>query len=69
MLHAVAKAFGVSIDELVPTTSTSKIVGQPEKLVSCNITGADTARVKIDMELPVDTALAVLKLIRESEKH
>ena len=69
-LNAMAKAFGVPITELVPNTETSRIVGQMEPAnFSLVANGGATARVKIDMDLPVDLALQIATMIRSLEAN
>ena len=63
-LDAMARAFGVPIDELVPD-SAATFVGRPEPAIDMQIAG-DTATIKLDMTLPVDIALEIARLARSA---
>jgi transcriptional regulator with XRE-family HTH domain len=67
-LDITAKVFGVDKTELVPESS-AQFVGEPAEVsrMNVNFNGMETARLRLDVELPADVAMAVMKLVKDAQ--
>ena len=65
-LTAIAKALGVPTSELVPDRTTED--GKPASFVNVASSGGGMARLTIDAEVDEDSALKIMKLVREGQR-
>lgn len=64
-LEAIAKALGVAPTDLVPDYGAA--VEGPRSFINVAASGGGRARLTIDAEVDEDTALKVMKLVREGQ--
>lgn len=66
-LGLIAQVFGVAPTDLMPAGA-ANIVGTKDAEIQMSMSGAGSARLRLDMELPAEAALKVMSIINEYKR-